>query len=79
MKATIESTNHTVTRQGAENYTARVWEGVTEAGVPFTAYIVLVQVHKDDDNSQFEAELQEHKQPSEQTSRAVYDMRYFVD
>jgi hypothetical protein len=55
---------------------ARVWEGVTEGGVRFTAYIPIVQVHKGDDNSQFERELSEHKPPEDWTKRAI-DARMF--
>lgn len=74
MKAKIESTDQIVTINavGAPGYTkARVWEGVTEAGVPFTAYIPLVQVHKDADNTQFERELAEHKRPEPWTVHAI--------
>lgn len=74
MKAKIESTNQIVDIQaiGHAGLTkARVWEGMTEAGVRFTAYIPIVQVHKDDDNSQFERELSEHKSPEDWTRRAI--------
>jgi len=74
MKAKIESTNQIVTINAvgfSGQTTARVWEGVTEAGVRFTAYIPLVQVHKGDDNSQFERELSEHKTPEDWTLRAI--------
>ena len=74
MKATIASTDRIVTIKaiGFEGSTlARVWEGTTEAGVPFTAYIPIIQVHKAQDNAQFEAELTEHKQPTADTLRAI--------
>jgi hypothetical protein len=74
MKATIASTDRIVTIKaiGFEGQTkARVWEGTTEAGVPFTAYIPIIQVHKAQDNAQFEAELTEHKQPTPDTLRAI--------
>jgi hypothetical protein len=74
MKARIASTDQIVTVKaiGFDGQTkARVWEGVTETGVRFTAYIPIVQVHKDDDNSQFERELSEHKQPEDWTRRAI--------
>lgn len=61
MKATITSTSAIVPISPDGKMHARVWEGVSEAGVPFTAYVTLCQVHKDADNSQFERELQEHK------------------
>lgn len=73
MKATIESTEQVITVNG---HKARIWEGVTEGGVPFQAVIARVAVHKDADNSQFERELMEHKpKPAVQ----VYDPRLFLD
>lgn len=74
MKAQITSTDQIVTVKavGFEGQTkARVWEGMTEGGVRFTAYIPIVQVHKGDDNSQFERELSEHKPPEDWTRRAI--------
>jgi hypothetical protein len=74
MKAQITSTDQIVTVKaiGYDGHTkARVWEGTTEAGIRFTAYIPIVQVHKDDDNSQFERELSEHKPPEDWTKRAI--------
>lgn len=74
MKAQIISTDQIVTVKaiGFEGRTkARVWEGVTEGGVKFTAYIPIVQVHKDHDNTVFERELSEHKPPEDWTKRAI--------
>jgi len=74
MKATISSTDKIVTIKavGFEGQTkARGWEGITEGGVPFTAYIPVVQVARQADNSQFESELSEHVQPSSETLRAI--------
>jgi len=79
MKAQITSTDRIVTIDAVgfpDNKTkARVWEGVTEAGVRFVAYIPVVQVHKDEDNSQFERELSEHASPGPATLRAI-DARF---
>lgn len=61
MKATIESTTKMVTVSGVQ---ARIWEGKTECGIPFHAFIVRVGVLKDEDNTQFAAELEEMKAPS---------------
>lgn len=74
MKAKIESTDQivTISAVGFTGQTkARVWEGVTENGVAFVAYIPLVQVHRSENNSQFERELSEHKQPKEETLYAI--------
>lgn len=79
MKASIESTTEvvTITDIKGNRCLARVWEGKTEAGVPFVAYITTVQVHKSHDGSQFARELQEHKQPNADTRRAI-DLRFII-
>jgi len=80
MKATIQSTSEIV-EIGAVGHAgktkARVWEGVTDSGVKFVAYIPVVQVHKDADNSQFETELSEHEPPSQATLHAI-DHRFIA-
>ena len=76
MKAQITSTDRIVVDKSS-TIKARVWEGVTEAGVPFTAYITLVQVAKNADNSVFERELTEHKAPEAATIRAI-DARFVI-
>jgi hypothetical protein len=43
---------------------ARVWEGVTESGVPCHAFITRIAVARDQDATEFEKELQEHQPPS---------------
>lgn len=79
MKATINSTNAIVdmTDPHGRRYICRVWEGVTEAGVAFTAYIGRVQVLSADDNSEFVRDLAYNDPPSEDTKRAI-DMRFIV-
>lgn len=77
MKATITSTNVMVPISKDGTAMARVWEGVTEAGVPFVAYVAFVQVNADADNSQFERELVEHKKLDIATQRAI-DMRMII-
>lgn len=76
MKATITSTNAIVHYKN-DNNMCRVWEGVTEGGVPFTAYIALCQVRADADNTVFERELMEHKAPEIATVRAI-DARMII-
>jgi hypothetical protein len=74
MKAHISSTDRIVDIKaiGHDGMTkARVWEGLTDGGVKFTAYIPIVQVHKGDDNTQFARELSEHKPPEDWTLRAI--------
>jgi hypothetical protein len=79
MKAKIASTNHIVTMKDCDGqpFKARVWEGVTEAGIAFTAYIPVVQVKRSVDNAEFEKELSEHQPPSADTMRAI-DMRFVL-
>ena len=79
MKATITSTDQIVEMKDLKGrpYMARVWEGLSEGGVPFTAYISVVQVHRNADNSVFGRELQEHKAPHADTQRAI-DMRFVL-
>lgn len=81
MKATITSTDAMVetvpSPAGPRNVPARVWEGVTENGVKFVAYITCLQVRSDADNSQFERELKGHSPRSASTQRAM-DMRHII-
>lgn len=64
MKATIESTEKIVQLKAPADakpgyLPARVWEGTTERGVRFHAYITRVAVAPDQDQSQFEDQLRE--------------------
>lgn len=61
MKVQLQSTEKIVHLNGLP---ARVWEGITEGGVKCHAFITRIAVHKDDDASEFEKELQEHAAPS---------------
>ena len=61
MKITLESTTKIVELNGVP---ARVWEGQTEDGIKLHAYVTRVAVNMEQDSSQFEKELQEHKAPS---------------
>ncbi len=71
MKITIESTTKTVqvaVSQAAslagDTLTCRVWEGTTESGIKVQCLIPRIAAHKDNDLSQFEAELTEQRAPS---------------
>ena len=61
MKITIESTTKIVTADGIQ---CRVWEGVSERGVPVVALVPRIAVKNGNDTSQFEEELRECKAPS---------------
>ena len=61
MKVTLESTNKFVDLNGIP---ARVWEGQTEGGIRVHAFITRIAVHRTDDTSEFERDLQEHRAPS---------------
>ena len=56
MKLVIEATG---TIERVQGMPARVWKGKTESGIEVTCWIPIIQVRRDADNSQFEAELQE--------------------
>lgn len=79
MKATIESTSAIVEMKdcAGRKFTARVWQGVTAAGVEFTAYIAIAQVRREDDNSEFERELRESPSPGAGAQHAI-DMRWII-
>lgn len=64
MKVTLENTTTIVELDGA---TARVWEGVTESGIPIHAYIVRVAVEEGRDQAdyrKFEEELRKCRPPT---------------
>jgi hypothetical protein len=50
----LESTDKIVTLNGAPS---RIWQGYTNNGVPFHAYITLVAVDVHEDREAFEREL----------------------
>ena len=65
MKITIESTTQIVTiSHGREEMKARVWEGQTESGVKVVCMVTRIAAQKDQDLSQFDAELQAGRPPS---------------
>lgn len=70
MRVQLESTTKLVEVDGVP---ARIWEGQTESGIRVHAFITRIAVHKDDDASQFEAELKECLPPSRDV--AMYPAR----
>lgn len=72
MKATLESTDRVIEVNGVP---ARVWQGVTAAGVPFVALITRVAVHRDADHGEFAAELQEEHAPPEEAAIRAFPAR----
>ncbi len=60
MRITIESTNTTTVLDGTE---CRIWEGVTEGGAKVRLFITRLQVHVDQDTSEFERDLIEKPPP----------------
>lgn len=77
MKAVIESTTVIVNLDKEGKVQARVWEGVTDGGVAFVAYVAVCQVRRNADNSEFERELREHKTPDVNTQHAI-DLRMII-
>jgi hypothetical protein len=64
MKITLESTTKLVELNGVP---ARIWEGLTEAGVPIVAFVTRVAVHENRPAAEHEVlrrELQECRAPS---------------
>jgi len=62
MKIELESTQGMTDLNGVP---ARIWEGKTDKGIPVVAFITRIAVQKDQDASEFQKELQEHKVPSQ--------------
>ena len=69
MRAMIESTDQ-IAIMGKAGRT-RVWEGVTEGGVKFVAYVSMVQVADVEDQAEFERDLTENKPASAETMKAI--------
>ena len=61
MRITIESTEQIVTVNG--NVPARVWVGETDSGIKVQVMVTRIAVDRDEDRTQFAAELQEHRAP----------------
>lgn len=62
MKITITSTSETTTIDGVP---VRLWEGVTEQGLPCKVFVHRIAVAKDQDSAQFDRELREQPPPSQ--------------
>jgi hypothetical protein len=82
MRVQLESTDkivELVVGVGARSASvpARIWEGETESGIKVHAFITRIAVHKDDDASQFEAELKEQRSPSRELA-GVYPARMIL-
>jgi hypothetical protein len=79
MKATVESTNAIVEMRDPQGrpFTARVWRGVSERGVEFTAYIAIAQIKNELDQFEFARDLTASAAPPESTQHAI-DMRFII-
>lgn len=78
MKATINSTDKIVeiSDPSGRRATARAWEGVTEAGVHFVAYVTQMQV-RGGGEAEFNRDLVRSGPPSAEARKAI-DLRYLV-
>jgi len=56
MKIEMEATDNVTSIDGVE---VRLWEGVTELGTRCKVFVHRIAVHKDEDATEFEKELQE--------------------
>ena len=85
MKLTIENTARFVVLDvpPGKEQRARLWQGVTEGGVPVTLVVAAVSCDLPDTPENkavldiFEAELVRVHEPSERVS--AFDLRFFVD
>lgn len=80
MKATISSTDRIIeiSDPKGRRAEARVWEGVTEGGIAFTAYITQVQVRTGQGReAEFNRDLIRSDPPSAETRKAI-EHRYIV-
>lgn len=65
MRVQLESTSKIVMLSvEGKDIPARIWEGVTENGVPCHAYITRIACAAELDTQEFERDLQEHRAPS---------------
>jgi hypothetical protein len=71
MRAKIVSTDKIVALDAAGKIKARVWEGVSENGVPFVLYVAYTQVRRVEDTAEFDRDLRECKEPDAETMRAI--------
>jgi len=72
MKVTLESTSKiTFLVVNGQEVPARVWEGMTESGIPCHAFITRIAVNAQHDASDFERDLQETRAPSAELQRAI--------
>ena len=70
MKVTIESTQFITHIDGVP---VRVWQGVTERGIPCVVFVHRVAVKSFTDSSEFDRELQQTLQPEE-----LVDLRHIL-
>jgi len=68
MTLTLENTSRIIEVNGVP---ARVWEGRTERGTEVIVLITRIAVHRDQDQSAFEAELLEQDLPRPASGRAM--------
>jgi hypothetical protein len=80
MKITLESTDKIVELYSGPNKVwpvkCRLWEGKTESGIAIHCLIPSIAVQADSDQSQFLAELKEHRPPESMTD--AYPMRMLI-
>jgi hypothetical protein len=79
VKANLESTSNLVEIVAKDGkIQARVWEGKTEAGVPFVALICRLALKNGNDASQFEAELKEMPAPASVDATHAFPLRMII-
>jgi hypothetical protein len=79
VKITIESTDRIVefaVKRGQKPYQARVWEGRTESGIPIQCLIPRIAVTNEADQTQFENELKQCREPEAEPQ--AFPMRMLI-
>lgn len=71
MQIQIESTEQFIDFDGVD---VRVWNGVTEGGIPCLVFIHRLAVHRDCDTEAFEKELAEFPPPISPTEAEIDDL-----
>lgn len=72
MNLTLYPTTKIVTFDTPDGYKvpARIWEGVSESGIPVHVFVTRLAVSKEFDTTEFEQELLEMAPPSREVDRA---------
>jgi hypothetical protein len=80
MKITLESTERIVQLKSTTHggtVPGRVWQGTTESGIPVAVVITSLAVERTQDQSEFQAQFQEHAAPQGYAVEA-FPLRFII-